>query len=38
MHKESVHISGFVRLSTAINLLQKNLERVKTGRARNSIT
>ena len=33
MHKESVHISGFVRLSTAINLLQKNLERVKTGRA-----
>ena len=32
MRKENVHISGFVRLSTALNLLQKNLERVKSDR------
>lgn len=34
MNRESIIISGFVRLSSALTILQKNLERAKSDRAR----
>lgn len=34
VQKEGVFISGFVRLSNALTILQKNLERAKSDRAR----